>query len=58
MTEPHERKDHDTEQQIREALAMKSAFGSDVARTFLRMRGIKPELTERVLTAPPGQLRS
>lgn len=57
MAEQHERTDHETEQQIREALAMKSAFGSDVARTFMRMRGIKPELTERVLTAPPGQLR-
>ena len=57
MAEHHERKDHETEQQIREALAMKSALGSDVARTFMRMRGIKPELAERVLTAPPGQLR-
>ncbi len=57
MAEQHERKDHETEQQIREALAMKSALGSDVARTFMRMRGIKPELTERVLTAPPEQLR-
>lgn len=58
MAEQHERKDHETEQQIREALAMKSAFGSDVARTFMRMRGIKPELTERVLTAPPEHLRA
>jgi hypothetical protein len=58
MAEQHERKDHETEEKVREALEMKSAFGSDVARTFMRMRGINPELTERVLTAPPGQLRS
>ncbi|MDB5935905.1 MAG: hypothetical protein JWQ01_3249 [Massilia sp.] len=57
MAEQHERKDHETEDQIREALEMKTAFGSDVARTFMRMRGINPDLTERVLTAPPGQLR-
>jgi hypothetical protein len=58
MGEQYERKDHDTEEQVREALAMKGAFGVDVARTFLKLRGIEPELTERVLTAPPEQLRS
>jgi hypothetical protein len=58
MAEQHERKDHETEEKVREALEMKSAFGSDVARTFLKMRGINAELTERVLKAPPEQLRS
>lgn len=57
MQELHERKDRDTEQKVSEAIAMKNAFGTDVARTFLKMRGINSELTERVLTAPPEQLR-
>jgi hypothetical protein len=57
MEELHERKDHDTEEKVREAIAMKTAFGTDVARTFLKMRGIDSDLTERVLKAPPEQLR-
>ncbi|MFC0134737.1 hypothetical protein [Massilia eurypsychrophila] len=57
MEELHERKDQDTEEKVREAIAMKTAFGTDVARTFLKMRGIDSDLTERVLKAPPEQLR-
>jgi hypothetical protein len=53
----YERKDHDTEEKVREAIAMKTAFGTDVAREFLKLRGINSELTERVLKAPPEQLR-
>lgn len=58
MAEQQARTDHDTEEKIREALAMKGAFGADVARTFLKLRGIDPSLTERVLTAPKEQLRT
>lgn len=57
MTTQHERTDFDTEAKIREALNMKYAFGDDAARTFLKLRGIDPDLTDRVLTAPPEQLR-
>jgi hypothetical protein len=37
---------------------MKNAFGDNAARTFLKLRGVNPDLAERVLTAPPSQLRS
>lgn len=57
MTAQHERTDFDTEAKIREALNMKHAFGDDAARTFLKLRGIDPDLTERVLTARPEELR-
>ena len=58
MSERIERKDAVTEAQIREALTMKRAFGDDAARTFLKLRGIAPDLSERVLTARREQLRS
>jgi hypothetical protein len=57
MTAQHERKDVETEAKIREALNMKHAFGDDAARKFLNLRGIDPDLTDRVLTARPEQLR-
>lgn len=57
MTEQHERADRKTEAEIREALAMKRAFGDDTARRFLKLRGIDPDLAERVVTAKPGTLR-
>jgi hypothetical protein len=58
MNEQHARTDRDTEAKVREALSMKNAFGDDAARTFLKLRGVDPDLTERVLAAPPSQLRS
>lgn len=57
MSEQHERTDRETEASVREALNMKYAFGDDAARTFLKLRGVDPELSERVLTAPRSQLR-
>jgi hypothetical protein len=57
MSDEHERKDKDTEAKIREAISMKSAFGDDAARRFLKMRGVNPDLTERILKAPPSRLR-
>lgn len=57
MTAQHARTDFDTEAKIREALNMKYAFGDDAARTFLKLRGIDPDLTERVLAARPEELR-
>jgi hypothetical protein len=58
MNAQYERNDVETETKIREALNMKHAFGDDAARTFLRLRGVDPDLTERVLTAPLSELRS
>jgi hypothetical protein len=58
MAEQQARNDLDSEQKIREALAMKGAFGADVARTFLKLRGVDPAVTERVLSAPKEQLRN
>ena len=58
MNQLHERSDKETESKVREAIQMKQAFGDDAARTFLRLRGIDPDLAERVLTAPPSQLRN
>jgi hypothetical protein len=58
MNEQYERKDLETETKVREALHMKRAFGDDAARTFLKLRGVDPDLTERVLTAAPSQLRN
>lgn len=58
MNQLHERIDKETETNVREAVQMKQAFGDDAARTFLRLRGIDPDLAERVLTAPPSQLRA
>lgn len=58
MTGQRERKDVETEAKIREALNMKHAFGDDAARKFLTLRGIDPDLADRVLTASPEQLRS
>lgn len=57
MSEQIERKDTETEAKLREALTMKRAFGDDAARTFLKLRGIDPDLSERILTAPREQLR-
>lgn len=51
------RTDMETARQVDEGIAMKRAFGDDVARKFLLLRGIDPDLTERVLTAPREQLR-
>jgi hypothetical protein len=58
MNEQIERKDKETEAKVREAIAMKHAFGDDAARTFLKLRGVDPDLTERVLTADPAKLRN
>lgn len=58
MNEQHApRTDMETAKQVDEGIAMKRAFGDDVARKFLLLRGIDPDLTERVLTAPREQLR-
>lgn len=51
------RTDIETAQKVDEAIAMKLAFGDDVARKFLLLRGIDPELAERVITAPREQRR-
>lgn len=58
MNAQYERNDMETEAKVREALNMKHAFGDDAARKFLALRGVDPDLTERVLTAPPTHLRS
>ena len=57
MMAQHERKDVETEATIREALNMKHAFGDDAARKFLNLRGVDPDLADRVLTSRPEQLR-
>jgi len=57
MNDHAPRTDVETAKKVDEALAMKLAFGDDVARKFLLLRGIDPELTERVLTAPREQRR-
>lgn len=57
MIEQHQRTDHKTETEVREALAMKRAFGLDTARTFLKLRGVNPDLAERVISATREQLR-
>lgn len=57
MIEQHERTDRKTEAEVREALAMKRAFGMDAARTFLKLRDADPELVERVISSPRDQLR-
>jgi hypothetical protein len=57
MSEQHSRTDTKTEAEVREALAIKRAFGDDTAQTFLKRRGIGPDLAERVISAPPGELR-
>jgi hypothetical protein len=57
MNDHAPRTDVTTARQVDEAIAMKLAFGDDVARKFLLLRGIDPDLTERVLTAPREQRR-
>lgn len=57
MTDHTPRTDLDTAKKVDEAIAMKLAFGDDVARKFLLLRGIDPELAERVISAPPEQRR-
>lgn len=57
MSDKHLRQDKDTAQQIREALAMKRAFGIHAAATFLRFRAVPVTLAARVLAAPPEQRR-
>lgn len=57
MSDQHERKDKETEAKIQQAITMKSAFGDDAARRFLKMRGVNPDLAERVLKAPASRLR-
>ena len=51
------RQDRHTAQQIREALAMKSAFGIHTAATLLRFHQVPVEVAARVLTAPPERRR-
>lgn len=57
MNDYKPRTDVETARQVDEAIAMKLAFGDDVARKFLLLRGIDPELTERVIAAPREQRR-
>ena len=57
MNDYKPRTDVETAKHVDEAIAMKLAFGDDVARKFLLLRGIDPELTERVITAPREQRR-
>lgn len=57
MNDYKPRTDFETAKQVDEAIAMKLAFGDDVARKFLLLRGIDPELTERVISAPREQRR-
>lgn len=57
MNDYKPRIDLDTAQKVDEAIAMKLAFGDDVARKFLLLRGIDTELAERVLAAPREQRR-
>lgn len=57
MTDHAPRTDLETAAKVDEAFAMQRAFGDDVARKFLLLRGIDPELAERVITAPPEQRR-
>lgn len=57
MSKLSPRKDRETAEQINEALALQLEFGDDAARAFLDQRGVRHELTERALTAPPDQRR-
>jgi hypothetical protein len=57
MSDFQPRTDLETAKKVDEAIAMKLAFGDDVARKFLLLRGIDPELAERVITAPREQRR-
>lgn len=57
MNDHAPRTDLETAKKVDEAIAMKLAFGDDVARKFLLLRGIDPELAERIITAPREQRR-
>jgi hypothetical protein len=57
MNDHAPRTDIETAKKVDEAIAMKLAFGDDVARKFLLLRGIDPELAERVIKAPREQRR-
>ncbi len=52
MSDLKPRTDSQTEQQIREALAMKRAFGDQAAEKFLKLRDVDQALARRVLTEP------
>jgi hypothetical protein len=58
MNEQQKRKDKETEAKVREAISLKYAFGDDAARKFLKLRGVDPDLAERVLAADPAELRN
>lgn len=51
------RKDRETAAQIDAALVLQQACGDEAARAFLARHGVRRELTERALTAPPDQRR-
>lgn len=51
------REDRHTAQQIREALALKSAFGIRTAATLLRFHKVPIEVAARILAAPPARRR-
>jgi hypothetical protein len=51
------RKDRETAAQIDAALTLQQEFGDDAARAFLTQRGVRRDLTERALNAPPDQRR-
>ena len=57
MPDKHTRTDRQTEQHIREAIAMQRAFGDHAAQTFLQLRNVSPAVATRVLAAPHGQRR-
>lgn len=52
MEQYKERTDLETAAKVNEALGIQHAFGNDVARRFLKLRNVDPDVTERVLTAP------
>jgi hypothetical protein len=57
IEQQHPRTDHKTEAEVREAMAMRRAFGLDAAREFLKLRGVDQELANRVIEAKPDRLR-
>ncbi len=51
------RKDRETAAQINAGLAVQFELGDDAARRFLDQLGVRPELSDRALTAPVDQRR-
>ena len=43
------RQDHETANQVHEAIALQRAFGSDAAQRFLKLRGIDGEIAQNAL---------